>query len=299
MRVVEERTGHWGTGDLELSLTCADELEAVKPLLQCADLRSEPKTGAFATTADSKDCQKRAFELPVPPWSRVDTAGPRPESRVGVKIPRMERSGAAMKRGHGGTVVALAACLLMASLSLNANDFSWRASTGQSALCDLFANGYESSGATGCAACFDSVQNNAETGIDCGGPLCARRCGAGQGCQVGGDCLDVVCTGGLCQAASCTDGVANGMETDVDCGGGSCPRCAAGQQCLGSQDCQSLVCAQQVCQMPSCSDGVRNGSETDVDCGGGSCPGCAVGKQCAVAADCLSGLCLGGICSLP
>lgn len=189
-------------------------------------------------------------------------------------------------------------CLLVLSVQLKASDFSWLPPTQLSTSCDMFANGYESSGATGCAACFDSIHNNAETGVDCGGPLCARRCGTGQGCQVGSDCLDAICTGGTCQAASCSDGVANGTETDVDCGG-NCPRCEDGRQCLGPQDCWSSVCVLNVCQMPTCFDNVRNGMETDVDCGGGSCPGCEVGNQCAVAADCISGLCLGGICSPP
>lgn len=206
-----------------------------------------------------------------------------------------ELKSALSKMGAGLGVLLFS--LALPSLSLNARDFSWNAVTGQTALCDLFANGYESSGATGCAACFDGIQNNTETDVDCGGGLCARRCGAGQGCMVANDCLDGVCAAGMCRAASCTDAVANGTETDVDCGG-SCPQCGDGQQCLGAQDCESGVCSFSICQVPTCSDGVRNGSETDVDCGG-SCPACAIGEGCSVADDCLSGVCVDGICLSP
>jgi len=52
--------------------------------------------------------------------------------------------------------------------------------------------------------CDDGIQNQGETGVDCGGP-CAAIC------------------------PSCTDGVQNGSETGVDCGGPSCPSCP----CLG------------------------------------------------------------------
>ena len=51
--------------------------------------------------------------------------------------------------------------------------------------------------------CSDGIQNNGETGIDCGGPNCLP-------CQV---------------AATCNDGIQNGDETGVDCGGSSCPAC--------------------------------------------------------------------------
>ena len=48
--------------------------------------------------------------------------------------------------------------------------------------------------------CNDGIQNNSETGVDCGGPNC-------QPCVA---------------AATCSDGIQNGDEQGVDCGG-SCP----------------------------------------------------------------------------
>jgi hypothetical protein len=68
------------------------------------------------------------------------------------------------------------------------------------------------------------VQNQAETGVDCGGtctacPTCSD--GVQNQAETGIDC------GGTCTAcATCSDGVQNQDETGVDCGGGSCSGCS-------------------------------------------------------------------------
>jgi len=54
--------------------------------------------------------------------------------------------------------------------------------------------------------CSDGIQNQGETGVDCGGPNC-------QPCMV---------------MATCTDGIQNGDEEGVDCGGSSCAPCTGG-----------------------------------------------------------------------
>jgi hypothetical protein len=149
-----------------------------------------------------------------------------------------------------------------------------------------------------CAAptCNDGVMNGSETGVDCGGSTCPK-CGDGQPCLVGSDCLSDVCSGGTCATATCADGVKNGTETDVDCGGSTCAKCATGRRCQGGGDCLSGVCGGGFCAAPLCNDGVRNGSETGIDCGG-TCPGCAVGKACGQTADCAATLvCAGGVCA--
>jgi len=75
--------------------------------------------------------------------------------------------------------------------------------------------------------CEDGIQNQGETGIDCGGPCTA--CGLVANCfdgiknqnETGIDC------GGVCPACpdeSCFDGIQNQDETGVDCGG-SCSPC--------------------------------------------------------------------------
>ena len=53
------------------------------------------------------------------------------------------------------------------------------------------------------ATCSDGIQNQGETGVDCGGPNC-------QACEV---------------TPTCTDGIQNGDEEGIDCGG-SCTACS-------------------------------------------------------------------------
>ena len=63
------------------------------------------------------------------------------------------------------------------------------------------------------ATCTDTVKNQSETGVDCGGPC--PPCLSGQPCNEPGDCYDNVCTAGLCTTGACTDMVMNGTETGV------------------------------------------------------------------------------------
>jgi uncharacterized protein YfiM (DUF2279 family) len=61
---------------------------------------------------------------------------------------------------------------------------------------------------SGGATCTDGIQNQGETGIDCGGPCAA--------------------------CVTCNDGIQNGDETGIDCGG-SCPNsCGGGNNIFGS-----------------------------------------------------------------
>lgn len=106
--------------------------------------------------------------------------------------------------------------------------------------------------------CEDGLQNQGETGIDCGGPCI--NCGLVASCfdgtqnqdETGIDC------GGVCPdcAGTCSDGVMNQNETGIDCGGVCAP-------CSGTD--------------PTCTDGIQNGDETGVDCGGTMCSPCAFG----------------------
>jgi hypothetical protein len=72
--------------------------------------------------------------------------------------------------------------------------------------------------------CSDGIQNQGETGIDCGGPCapCAPSCSDGIQNQdeTGVDC------GGVCPACpTCNDGIQNQGENGIDCGGpcAACP----------------------------------------------------------------------------
>jgi plastocyanin len=57
--------------------------------------------------------------------------------------------------------------------------------------------------------CMDGVQNQDETGIDCGGAICSANCPAGQGCVVSADCIDDMCHAGTCFATI------NGCDIDT------------------------------------------------------------------------------------
>ena len=56
-----------------------------------------------------------------------------------------------------------------------------------------------------CATCGDTLQNQDETGIDCGGSVCSA-CPDGGGCSVPSDCASSVCTANVCEpnAGGCT-----------------------------------------------------------------------------------------------
>jgi hypothetical protein len=71
--------------------------------------------------------------------------------------------------------------------------------------------------------CTDGVQNQGETGVDCGGP-CAACATCTDGVQNQGE-TGVDCGGPCAACATCTDGVQNQGETGVDCGG-PCAACA-------------------------------------------------------------------------
>lgn len=72
--------------------------------------------------------------------------------------------------------------------------------------------------------CFDGVQNDGETGIDCGASSCPL-CPANQGCSAHEQCESQVCVLGICQPPTCLDGTQNGDEIGIDCGGAKCAPC--------------------------------------------------------------------------
>jgi len=78
------------------------------------------------------------------------------------------------------------------------------------------------SGICALPSCSDGVQNNGETGIDCGGSSCGP-CLDGGGCHKPEECISGVCKAGKCQASSCFDQTKNGGEEQIDCGGPCSP----------------------------------------------------------------------------
>ena len=102
--------------------------------------------------------------------------------------------------------------------------------------CYVDAAQAESAGCTNTSpTCNDGIQNQGETGVDCGGPCPA--CNATPTCndgiqnqgETGVDC------GGPCPACNtsptCNDGIQNQGETGIDCGG-PCPACGNGNDPL-------------------------------------------------------------------
>lgn len=112
-----------------------------------------------------------------------------------------------------------------------------------------------SSGAGGgeVAMCNDGEPNGAETGVDCGGPKCAK-CGSCQPCLIDFDCETGCCANSVCvqfngdvcdPINTCPNGCQDGTETDVDCGGGgSCSiQCGPTKNCIVPTDCApGLMC---------------------------------------------------------
>ncbi|MBI4451763.1 right-handed parallel beta-helix repeat-containing protein, partial [Candidatus Woesearchaeota archaeon] len=101
--------------------------------------------------------------------------------------------------------------------------------------------------------CADGVQNGLETGVDCGGLVCAP-CPDGQGCSANSDCISRNCTSGICGGVTlgnnCTNGIRDDLETDIDCGGGMCGDCNTGFNCSVNTDCFQNFCEAGVCQTP-------------------------------------------------
>jgi len=58
------------------------------------------------------------------------------------------------------------------------------------------------------SSCIDSLQNGDESDVDCGGG-CTKKCGPGQKCVSGNDCLSARCEVGICT-------VDRGLDTDED-----------------------------------------------------------------------------------
>ncbi len=137
--------------------------------------------------------------------------------------------------------------------------------------------------------------------MDCG-LACTNKCLPGKTCGGAADCIERVCTGGVCAAPSEDDGLENGTETDVDCGGPGVRKCSFPKKCVEAGDCVSDLCdaATSKCVATNL-DGVKNLTETDVDCGGsGTALRCAPGRFCLAPGDCASGgNCVGNICQTP
>ena len=112
----------------------------------------------------------------------------------------------------------------------------------------------------GAETCSDGIQNQGETGVDCGGPCAA------------------------CGGPTCSDGIKNQDETGVDCGGSICPHCLPvcgdssldpGETCdppnpgVCDIDChRHYACSAEICVFTA------GGLYTDDSSCGGTCGAC-------------------------
>ena len=148
--------------------------------------------------------------------------------------------------------------------------------------------------------CSDGIQNQGETGVDCGGPCpaCAAVCGdaicnGSENCGTcPGDCIcsgPTVCCQGSCAAPRNGDGCCNGGEncsTSADCS------CGSGQFCFtpfgpGSMaqctNCFSCNYGGAACACPSgyyCSGGLMNGVCNIITCTDPAPYPCPSGRHC-------------------
>jgi formylglycine-generating enzyme required for sulfatase activity len=92
-------------------------------------------------------------------------------------------------------------------------------------------------------SCSDTILDNLETDVDCGGTVC-HQCIDGKKCVASTDCVGGFCDPikKKCATPSCTDTKVDGKETDVDCGGGTCAKCSFGKKCILDGDCVSGKC---------------------------------------------------------
>jgi hypothetical protein len=127
-------------------------------------------------------------------------------------------------------------------------DTRWELCTvGAAGACDF------TPGASVCTSCANRFSDGLETGVDCGGTTCARRCPVGEGRQTGSDCATGKCDAarGVCRALTphdtCTDAEQNCFEVDLDCGGEECCEdgytCSDGKFCAIDGDCTSGQCS--------------------------------------------------------
>jgi hypothetical protein len=124
------------------------------------------------------------------------------------------------------------------------------------------------------AACVANAE--ATCGVDCG--VCAPE---GAMCQVGADCCDGNCAGGVCVAACLPDG--SMCSTFDDCCSNTCENGVCVDQCLPDGSfCQSAdECCSDVCIAGFCGP-----SECPSD--GSECGDCVAGNCCTQLLDCFS-----------
>jgi len=113
--------------------------------------------------------------------------------------------------------------------------------------------------------CNDGIQNQAETGVDCGG-ICGK-CQNGKSCRIDNDCQSNYCSFGTCKEQDvCFDSKLSPGESDVDCGGICSARCPENKRCEINEDCDAgLLCESSICRPTSLSEPSEPATDSDGD----------------------------------
>lgn len=145
------------------------------------------------------------------------------------------------------------------------------------------------SGAFCLQSCTDGELNNAEMGIDCGGPICTTTCANGTVCVVPSDCTTNFCVDGVCCNTACNatcvacsaDKKVTGMDGECgsakpatdphnDCGIEMSTTCGdATGLCDGAGECEKWPMGTACGDVASCTNGIQNNA--DACNGSGSC----------------------------
>ncbi|MBI4176720.1 MAG: hypothetical protein HY518_05930, partial [Candidatus Aenigmarchaeota archaeon] len=131
-------------------------------------------------------------------------------------------------------------------------------------------SGFCKAGVCAAPTCTDGITNQAESGIDCGGPC--KTCTEGGPCRENKDCETNLCSFGFCkESGACNDGQLTPGEAGVDCGQICDAPCGQGAGCQSSLDCVSgLECRQGTCMLCAVNDEDCDGVPDDQPQGGSS-----------------------------
>ncbi len=163
---------------------------------------------------------------------------------------------------------------------------------------------------TGGETCSDSVMNQDETDVDCGGLICGP-CADGQMCAAPEDCASTNCDAGICAPLGCQSD-ADCMDLADQCNSGTCDLMTG--ECAAAPANEGLDCDSGDLCMPGglCTAGACMGTPTDCTglddvCNVGTCDpmdgSCAAvpanegvdcGDLCVPGSMCMGGSCMGG-----